>query len=181
MEAQHLEAGSLEKMEAAVAGSEAKGFYGLLRGATLHSSISPAPPHKKVCHAPSATISHLPPQESTGPDISVPVDQAMKAVSPAAQASEEAIPPICNPFAFSWGASNGYNSARLRAARRAHQPPMLLSVHMYAKCTWGWGWCAPLAASPSSIQTLSGATRKAILISRIGKKGGLCKLGNCSN
>ena len=55
MEAQHLEAEGLEKIEVVVAGSEAEGFYGLLRGAMLHFSISPAPtPHKKVCHTPSA-------------------------------------------------------------------------------------------------------------------------------
>ena len=54
MEAQHLEAEGLEKMEALVVDSEAEGFYGLLRGAVSHSSISPAPPpHKKVCHTPS--------------------------------------------------------------------------------------------------------------------------------
>ena len=35
---------------------EMEGFYGLLRGAMLHSSISSAqPPHKKVCYSPSAT------------------------------------------------------------------------------------------------------------------------------
>ena len=62
LEAQHLEADGLEKMEVVVAGSEAEGFYGLLRGAMSHYSVSPAPcPHKKVCHAPSATISDLPP------------------------------------------------------------------------------------------------------------------------
>ena len=105
MEAQHLEADGLEKMEVAVAGSEAEGFYGLLRGAMLHSSISPAPPpHKKVCHTPSATISHLPPQESTGPDVSEPVDLAMKTVSPAAPlASEEAIPTHMQPLCIQLG------------------------------------------------------------------------------
>ena len=94
MEAQHLEAEGLEKMEAVVAGSEAEGFYGLLRGAMLHSSISPGPPpHKKVCHTPSTTISYPPPQEYTGPDVPDPADQAMKAVSPAfPPALEEAIP-----------------------------------------------------------------------------------------
>ena len=63
MEAQCLETEGLEKMKVVVAGSEAKGFYGLLRGAMLHYSVSPAPPHhKKICHTPSATISHPPPR-----------------------------------------------------------------------------------------------------------------------
>ena len=62
MEAQHLETEGLGKIEVAVAGSEVEGFYGLLRGAMLHSSISPAPPpYKKICHTPSTTISHPPP------------------------------------------------------------------------------------------------------------------------
>ena len=139
-----------------------------------HSSVSPVPPpHKKVCHTPSATISHLPPQESRGPDVPAPADHAMKAVSPAPPpASEEAIPTHMHPLQIQLGASNEYTGSRLRAARRAHQPPMLLSVQMYAKCTQGWVWCDPLAASPSSMQILSGTTRKAILISRIGKKWG---------
>ena len=174
MEAQHLEADGLEKMEVAVAGSEAEGFYGLLRGAISHSSISIAPPpHKKVCHIPSTTTSHLPPQESTEPDVSKPADQAIKDVSPAAPAaSEEAIPAHMQPLTFSWGTSNEYTDTRLRAARRVHQPLMLLCVHMYAKCTWGWGWCAPLVASSSSTQTLSGTIRKAILINKVrGEEG----------
>ena len=72
-----MEACGLEKMEAAVAGSEVEGFYGLLRGAMLHSSMSSAPPpHKKVCHTPSATISHPPPQESQEPKTPGPTEQA---------------------------------------------------------------------------------------------------------
>ena len=134
-----FEVDSLLKMEVAVTGSELEGFYGLLRGAMLHSSVSPAPPpHKKVHHTPSATISHLPPHESTGPDVCESADQAMKAVSPAAPpASEEAIPAHMQPLHIQLGASNEYTNARLRDARRPHQPPMLLFAHMYAKCTWG--------------------------------------------
>ena len=61
---QHLEMEGLGKVEAAVAGSEAEGLYGLLRGAISHPSISSAPPPpKKACHIPSTTVSHPPPQE----------------------------------------------------------------------------------------------------------------------
>ena len=61
MEEQHFEAEGLEKMEVSVAGSEAERFYRLLRGAMSHSSLFPAPPpHKKVCHTLSTTISHPP-------------------------------------------------------------------------------------------------------------------------
>ena len=157
MEVHCLEDEGLGKMEVVVAGSEVEGFYGILRGAMLHSSISPAPPpNKKICHTPSATTSHLPPQESTGPDVPDPVDQTMKAASPAVPpASEEAIPANMQPLHIHLGAWNEYTSARLRAARRVHQPPMLPSVHMYARCTWEWGWCVPPAANPFLTQTLS--------------------------
>ena len=104
-EAQCLEMEGLGKVEAVVAGSETEGFYGLLRGAMLHSSLSSAsPPHKKICHTPSATISHLPPQESTGPEVPKPADQAMKSASPAVlSASEEAIPAHMQPLGIQLG------------------------------------------------------------------------------
>ena len=61
-EAQYLEMGGLGKVEAAMAGLEVEGFYGLLRGAITHPSISSVPPPpKKAHHAPSTTVSHLPP------------------------------------------------------------------------------------------------------------------------
>ena len=80
METQHLEAEGLEKMEALMAGSEAEGFYGLLRGAISHSSTSPS--HTPICH-------HLPSAPSgvhrtRFPD---PAGQALKAVSPSCPSS----------------------------------------------------------------------------------------------
>ena len=45
--AQKLEAEGLQKVELAVAGSEAVGLYRLLRGALSHSTMSSAPPHLK--------------------------------------------------------------------------------------------------------------------------------------
>ena len=100
VEAQCLEMEGLAKMEAAVAGSEAEGFYGLLRGVISHSSLSTSsPPPKKACHAPSATVSKPPPQESTGPEVPNPVDQAAGPASPAAPvALEEAIPAHMQPL-----------------------------------------------------------------------------------
>ena len=92
-------------MEVAVAGSEAEGFYRLLRGAVSHSSTSSAsPPYKKVHHTPSTTIPHLPPQESTGPEVSDPAGQAMESASPAVLlASEEAIPANMQPLCIQLG------------------------------------------------------------------------------
>ena len=55
------------------------GFCGLLRGAMSHSSMSPAPPpNKKVCHTPSSTISHPPPQESKEPKAPGPTEEALE-------------------------------------------------------------------------------------------------------
>ena len=53
-EAQQLEAEGLWKIESAVSGSEAEGFYRLLWGAVSHTSSSPAlPPPKKTSSCPS--------------------------------------------------------------------------------------------------------------------------------
>ena len=109
MAAQEIETKGLEKVEAAVAGSEVEGLYGLLRGVMSHPSISIASPsHKKAHNTPSATVSHLPPQESTGPEISGPTvaipKQALGVASLAVPPASEDTPPlICNPFALNWG------------------------------------------------------------------------------
>ena len=124
----------------------------------LHSSLSSAlPPHKKICHTLSATISHPPPQESTGPEVPDLVDQAVKSASPAVlPASEGVIPANMQPLHIQLGASSKCTVARLRAAKRVHQPHMLQSVCMYTRCTWGWDWCVPHAANLFSTQTNSG-------------------------
>ena len=86
--AQQLETKGWGKMKEAVAGSEAEGLYGLLRGVTLHSHPLPSqPPLKKPCFAPGATISQPSPQESTGPEVSDPAGQATGPASPAAPIS----------------------------------------------------------------------------------------------
>ena len=105
MEAQHLETEGLAKMEAAVAGSEVEGFYGLLRGAISHSSLPiSSPPLKKACHAPSATVSHLPPHESIGPESSAPVEQALESASlTVPPVSEEEITAHMQPLCIQLG------------------------------------------------------------------------------
>ena len=63
-EAQHLEIVGLQKVEMAVAGSEAESLNGLLRGALSHSLMSTAQPFIKRHHqATTTTLSKLPPQE----------------------------------------------------------------------------------------------------------------------
>ena len=107
--AQHLQMEGLEKVEVAVAGSEVEGFYKLLRGAIAHHPISSAPPPpKKAHHTPSTTVSHLPPQESTGPKVSGPTvdipEQASEVASPATlPASEQTLPAGMQPLCIQLG------------------------------------------------------------------------------
>ena len=76
-EVRQLEMEGLQKIKLAVAGSEAEGLYGLLRGAISHSSCPPSHPNptQNTTMLHHTTISHLPPQESRGaePEASVPV------------------------------------------------------------------------------------------------------------
>ena len=92
-------------MEKAVTGSEAKCFYGLLRGAVLHSSLpTSSPPPKKTCCAPSFTISHLPPQESKEPEASALAEQALESASlTVPPVLEEEIPANMQPFCIQLG------------------------------------------------------------------------------
>ena len=83
-----------------MAGSEAEGLYGLLRGVTSYSHPLPSqPPLKKPHYTPSTTISQPPPQESTGPKVFDPAGQATGPASPAApSALEEAFPTHMQPL-----------------------------------------------------------------------------------
>ena len=82
--------GGVGKFREAVVGSEAEGFYGLLRGVTLcsHLLLSQLPlpwPHL----SPSSPFSQQPPQESTGLEVSDPVGQATVSTSSAATPAPE--------------------------------------------------------------------------------------------
>ena len=66
-------------------GSEAEGFYGLLRGVTLHSCPFPSqPPPPHACLSPSSPAPQQSPQESAGPEVSGPVGPAMVSAPAAA-------------------------------------------------------------------------------------------------
>ena len=68
-EAQQLETEGWGKLREAVIGSEAEGFYGLLRGVTLHSHPLPSqPPPSCARLSPSSPVFQQSPQESTGPE-----------------------------------------------------------------------------------------------------------------
>ena len=101
----------LQKIESAVAGSEAEGPYGLLRGAISHSHVSSTLPTTKKCHhTPTATTSKLPPQESkeAAPEVSAPVVEEVKLALEAPslavlQALEVAIPTHTAPLHLQLG------------------------------------------------------------------------------
>ena len=92
-------------MREAVAGSEAEGIYGLLRGVTSCSHLLLSqPPLKRSLLTPSSSISQLPSQESTGPEASDPAGQATVSASPAAiPAPEEDIPAHMQPLRIQMG------------------------------------------------------------------------------
>ena len=97
--------------------------------------LSP-PPHKKVCHTPSATISHLPPQESQEPKAPGPAEQALKLTSSTAPSFLEGeIPANMQPLHIQLGASREYTDVRFRVAGRAHQLCVPPFVHMCARYT----------------------------------------------
>ena len=75
-ELQRLEEEGLCKIETVVTGSEAEGFYGLLKEAVSHTSLSSIPIPSRKCHpALNATASKPPLQEPSrvAPEVSVPV------------------------------------------------------------------------------------------------------------
>ena len=110
-EAQQLEVDELQKVQLAVAGSEAEGLYRLLRGAVSHSSVSFAPPPPKRCHhAPTTTVSKSPHQESEGvePEASAPAVEGngLALVVPSSAVSQSldvAIPAHMTPLCLNVG------------------------------------------------------------------------------
>ena len=131
-EAQQLETEGWGKFREAVVGSEAEGFYGLLRGVTSCSHLLLSqPPLPQSCLSPSVSIPQQPPQESTGPEVSDPVGQATVSGPPAATPAPEGnIPAHMQPLQIQLGEPSRYTSARLKAAKRAHQPQGQLFVPM---------------------------------------------------
>ena len=128
-----------------VAGLEAEGLYGLLRGALSHSPMSLAPPpSKRHCQAPTATISKLLSQESgeVEPKPSAPAAEegilAQKTPSLAiSQALELAFPTHMMPLFLNVGTSKGFTNTRLEGAVRDHPPPGLSYVLMCTETIWG--------------------------------------------
>ena len=122
--AHELETEGWRQMREAVAGSEVENLYGLLKGVTSYPHpTSSHPPIKKPHLSPSATITSSPLQESTGPEVSDPADQATVSTSSAASPAPEVdILAHMQPLRVQVGVQSVYTSARWRVAKRAHQP-----------------------------------------------------------
>ena len=105
MEAQQLETEGWGKLREAVIGSEAEGFYGLLRGVTLCSHPLPSqPPLSHACLSPSSLVLQESPQESAGPEVSGPVGPAtMPAPVAATPATGGDIPADMQPLRIQLG------------------------------------------------------------------------------
>ena len=95
-----------------------------LRGVTLCSHLLLSqPPLPRPCLSPSSSVSQQPPQDSTGPEVSDPVGQATVSAPPAATpALEGDILAHMQPLRIQLGVPSRYTCARLKAAKRAHQP-----------------------------------------------------------
>ena len=108
--AHELETEGWRQMREAVAGSEAEGLYGLLKGVTSYPHpASSHPPINKPHLSPSATITQSPLQESTGPEVSDPAGQATGSASSAAtQLQRWTYWPTCNPLGFKGGTKCTY-------------------------------------------------------------------------
>ena len=89
-EAQQLETEGWGKLREAIMGSEAEGFYRLVRGVTLHSHPLPSqPPPSHARLSPSSPVLQQSPQESTGPEVSGPIGPATVSASVAATPAPE--------------------------------------------------------------------------------------------
>ena len=114
-----MEVEGWRKLGEAVAGSEAEGFYGFLRGVTTPSSPLSSPPlPKKPRPAPSSTISQPTPQDPKGPEAPDPAGQAAGPSSPAASiAPEEAIPAHMQPLRVQVGGTKRIYKCRVEGCK----------------------------------------------------------------
>ena len=124
------------KLREAIIGSEAEGLYGLLRRVTSCSCpLLSQPPPSQSHLSPGSPISQQSPQESTGPEVSGPAGQAtVSALAATTPAPESNILADMQPLRIQLGVPKESISARLRAARRAHQPHGQLSALMFGRC-----------------------------------------------
>ena len=114
-----MEAKGLQKVELALVGSEAEGFYGLLWGGsiTFLHVLCLTPP--KRCQASTTTVSKLPPQES----------KAVKPKPSTTTAEESRLAQEAPSLAF---------SQALEVAIPTHMPPLCLNVGVIKRVCKCW-------------------------------------------
>ena len=119
-EAQWLEREGWGKFREAMVGSEAEGFYGLLRGVTSCSHLLLSQPLlQRSCLVPSSSISQLPPQESTGLEASDPAGQATVSSPPAATPAPEGdIPAHMQPLWIQLGGTKQVYQCQVEGLQR---------------------------------------------------------------
>ena len=131
-EAQQLETEGWGKLREAIMGSEAEGFYGLLRGVTLCSHPLPSqPPLSCACLSPSSPAPQQSPQESAGPEVSGPVGPATVSASvTATPAPESDIPVDMQPLRIQLGGAKRVYQCQVEGCKEGHQPHGQPSVPM---------------------------------------------------
>ena len=144
-----------------VAGSAVEGFYGLLRGAISHSSLSSAPPpHNNVCHTPSATTSHLPLRSRRNPKLLVLLNMCWTLTSSTAPSVLEGeIPANMQPLHIQLGGIKRVYRCQVEGCRESPSTSCATICAHVCKVHLGLGWCAPSATNPSSTLTPSGITK----------------------
>ena len=127
-------------------GSEAEGFYGLLRGVTLCSHLLLSQPSMpQSCLSPSSPISQQPPQESTGPEVSSPAGQAtVSAPSAATPAPESDIPVHMQPLRIQLGGTKWVYQCQVEGCKEGPSTSWVAVCAHIRKVHLGVGLVCPL-------------------------------------
>ena len=126
-------------------GSEAEGFYGLLRGVTLCSCPLPSqPPPSCACLSPSSPQS---PQESVGPEVSGPVGSAtVSAPAAAAPAPESDILVDMQPLRIQLGGTKRVYQYQVEGCKEGPSTSWAAICAHMRKVHLGMGLVCPLCS-----------------------------------
>ena len=127
-----LETEGWRQMREVVAGSEAEGLYGPLKGVVSYPTLPhPILPLRSPVFPPVPPSSSHPFKSPQDPKSQVlQVRPLCPPLQLLLQLQRRTYWPTCNPLGFKWGAQSACTSARLRVAKRAHQPHGLPFVPM---------------------------------------------------
>ena len=148
VEAQQLEMEGWGKLREAIMGSEAEGFYGLLRGVTSCSRPLPSqPPPSHACLSPSSPAPQQSPQESTGPEVSGPVGPATVSVPAAATpAPEDDIPVDMQPIRIQLGGAKRVYQCQVEGCKEGPSTSQAAICDHVRKVHLGVGLVCPLCS-----------------------------------